>query len=57
MQVNGAAPVSFTYDADGLLTGAQWFTARVNGALAQGFLYQGQLRPVAEPDGAGTVVS
>jgi RHS repeat-associated protein len=29
----------------------------VNGALVQGFLYGGQLRPVAELDGSGTVVS
>ena len=29
----------------------------MNGALVQAFLYQGQLRPVAELDGANTVVS
>ena len=30
---------------------------RVNGALVQSFLYQGQLRPVAELDASGNVVS
>ncbi|MCB1921285.1 MAG: RHS repeat protein [Candidatus Competibacteraceae bacterium] len=30
---------------------------KVNGALVQGFLYQDQLKPVAELDGAGSVVS
>jgi len=30
---------------------------RVNGSLTQGFLYQDQLNPVAELDGAGAVVS
>jgi RHS repeat-associated protein len=30
---------------------------KVNGVLTQGFLYGGQLRPVAELDGTGTVVS
>jgi RHS repeat-associated protein len=30
---------------------------RVNGALVQGFLYQGQLNPVAELDGSGNVVA
>jgi RHS repeat-associated protein len=30
---------------------------RVNGALVQGFLYQDGLRPIAELDGAGNVVS
>lgn len=30
---------------------------QVNGTLVQGFLYQDQLKPVAELDGAGTVVS
>lgn len=30
---------------------------KVNGVLVQGFLYQGQLRPVAELDGAGNVVA
>jgi RHS repeat-associated protein len=30
---------------------------KVNGALVQGFLYQGQLRPVAELDGNNNVVS
>ena len=30
---------------------------KVNGALVQGFLYQGQLQPVAELDGSGNVVS
>jgi RHS repeat-associated protein len=30
---------------------------RVNGSLVQGFLYQDQLEPVAELDGAGNVVS
>jgi RHS repeat-associated protein len=29
----------------------------VNGTLTQGFLYSGQLRPIAELDGTGTVVS
>ncbi|MER2556000.1 MAG: PKD domain-containing protein [Candidatus Competibacter denitrificans] len=30
---------------------------KVNGALVQGFLYQGQLQPVAELDGNGAIVS
>ncbi len=30
---------------------------RVNGVLVQGFLYEGQLRPIAELDGAGNIVS
>lgn len=30
---------------------------RINDTLVQGFLYQGQLKPVAELDGAGNVVS
>lgn len=30
---------------------------RINGALVQSFLYQGQLRPVAEIDGNGTIAS
>jgi RHS repeat-associated protein len=30
---------------------------KVNGTLTQGFLYSGQLRPVAELDGSGNVVS
>jgi RHS repeat-associated protein len=30
---------------------------KVNGTLTQGFLYSGQLRPLAELDGTGTVVS
>lgn len=30
---------------------------RVNGTLVQGFLYQDQLRPIAETDGTGAVVS
>lgn len=30
---------------------------KVNGVLVQGFLYQGQLRPAAELDGSGAIVS
>lgn len=30
---------------------------KVNGALVQGFLYQGQLQPIAELDGNGAIVS
>ncbi|MFO1433224.1 MAG: RHS repeat-associated core domain-containing protein [Candidatus Competibacteraceae bacterium] len=30
---------------------------KVNGALVQGFLYQDQLKPIAELDGSGTLVS
>ncbi len=30
---------------------------KVSGALVQGFLYQDQLKPIAELDGAGAVVS
>ncbi|MDH4183326.1 MAG: RHS repeat-associated core domain-containing protein [Nitrospinota bacterium] len=30
---------------------------KVNGVLTQGFIYAGQLEPVAEPDGAGNVVT
>ena len=30
---------------------------KVNGMLIQGFLYQGQLQPIAELDGSGNIVS
>lgn len=67
------APSTYQYDvlgnlldvtlADGtqlsyVIDGAQRRVGKkVNGTLVQGFLYQGQLQPVAELDGSGAVVS
>jgi len=48
---NGTA---ITYVVDGL---QRRVGKKVNGTLVQGFLYQDDLRPVAELDGAGAVVS
>ena len=50
-QTNGTA---ITYVVDGL---QRRVGKKVNGTLVQGFLYQDDLRPVAELDGAGAVVS
>lgn len=44
--------VQYVLDAAGRRIGKQ-----VNGTLVQGFLYQDELRPIAELDGAGNVVS
>ncbi|NPC83478.1 hypothetical protein HPC49_35300 [Pyxidicoccus fallax] len=69
----GVAVTSYTYDTAGNLTAVSLpdgtevayvidaanrrVGKRVNGSLTQGFLYDGQLRIVAELDGAGNVVS
>ena len=52
-RVNGGFAAGFAYDGDGLLRVGK----RVNGALVQGWLYQDELEPVAELDGAGGVVA
>lgn len=44
--------VSYVYDGSNRRVGK-----KVDGALVQGFLYQGALKPVVELDGAGSVVS
>jgi RHS repeat-associated protein len=44
--------IDYVMDAEGHRIGK-----KVNGTLVQGFLYSGSLRPVAELDGAGNVVS
>ncbi|MGH8377344.1 MAG: hypothetical protein ACRER7_00155 [Gammaproteobacteria bacterium] len=41
----------FIYDGEGWLVGKE-----VNGTLVEGFLYDGQLEPVAELDSSGNVV-
>ena len=43
-----------TYLVDGM---SRRIGKRVNGSLVQGFLYQGDLKPIAELDGSGNVVS
>ncbi|MCP3142346.1 PA14 domain-containing protein [Pyxidicoccus xibeiensis] len=48
----GGTEVAYVIDAANRRIGK-----RVNGSLTQGFLYDGQLRVVAELDGAGSVVS
>lgn len=48
----GGDQISYLVDGQGRRVGKQ-----VNGTLTQGFLYQGQLRPAAELDGAGNIVS
>jgi RHS repeat-associated protein len=48
----GGAQIDYVLDGIGRRVGK-----RVNGALVQGFLYQDALRPIAELDGAGNVVS
>jgi RHS repeat-associated protein len=69
----GVGTTSYTYDALGNLVAAalpdgtalayvtdgqnRRVGKRVNGVLVQGFLYQGQLAPVAELDGGNQVVS
>jgi len=72
-KVQGGQTTTYDYDALGNLRGVTLPDGRtieylidgqnrrigkqVNGALVQGFLYQGQLQPVAELDGSGNVVS
>jgi RHS repeat-associated protein len=70
---SGSETTSYTYDVFGNLTSvtlpngtqieyvidgqSRRIGKKVNGTLTQGFLYGGQLRPVAELDGSGNVVS
>jgi RHS repeat-associated protein len=70
---SGSEITNYTYDAFGNLTNVtlpngtnieyvidgqnRRIGKKVNGVLSQGFLYGSQLRPVAELDGTGTVVS
>lgn len=70
---NANGVTAYTYDEFGNLTAVTLPTGgkveylidgldrrigkKVNGALVQGFLYEDQLRPVAEVDGSGNVVS
>jgi RHS repeat-associated protein len=70
---SGAGTTSYTYDVLGNLTSVtlpsgtqieyvidgqnRRIGKQVNGVLVQGFLYGDQLRPVAELDGTGTIVS
>ena len=72
-KINGAQTTAYQYDALGNLLKVTLPNATVidylidgrnrrigkqlNGALVQGFLYQGLLRPIAELDGNNTVVS
>jgi RHS repeat-associated protein len=72
-KTDGAATTTYTYDALGNLTQValpdgtsieyvidpqnRRIGKRVNSALVQRFLWQGQLAPVAELDGTGTLVS
>ena len=69
----GGQTTTYRYDGPGNLTGVtlpngtqieylldgqgRRVGRRVNGALVQAFLYQDGLRPIAELDGAGTVIS
>jgi YD repeat-containing protein len=48
----GGTTITYRIDGQNRRIGKQ-----VNGALVQGFLYQDQLRPIAELDGAGNVVA
>jgi RHS repeat-associated protein len=48
----GGTTITYRIDGQNRRIGKQ-----VNGTLVQGFLYQDQLRPIAELDGAGTVVA
>jgi RHS repeat-associated protein len=48
----GAVQIDYVNDAQNRRIGK-----KINGVLAQGFLYSGQLRPVAELDGSNSVVS
>jgi RHS repeat-associated protein len=52
VQLPDATLVEYVVDGQNRRIGKQ-----VNGALVQGFLYEDQLRPSAELDGAGTVVA
>ena len=70
---SGGQTTTYTYDVSGNLISAILPTGtqieyvidgqnrrigkKVNGTLVQGFLYSGRLRPVAEVDGAGQIVS
>lgn len=72
-KATGTSPTTYDYDAVGNLRSAtlpdltfieyivdgkgRRVGKKVNGQLTQGFLYDGQLRIVAELDGSGTVVS
>ncbi|MFZ4789729.1 MAG: RHS repeat-associated core domain-containing protein [Candidatus Competibacteraceae bacterium] len=72
-KVQGGQTTTYDYDAIGNLRGVtlpggtqiaylidgqnRRVGKRVNGALVQGFLYQGQLRPIVELDGSGAIVS
>ena len=49
---NGGAVLDYLVDGQNRRIGK-----KVNGALVQGFLYQGQLAPIAELDGTGAVIS
>jgi RHS repeat-associated protein len=48
----GGTPIAYLLDGQERRIGK-----KVNGTLVQGFLYQDELRPIAELDGAGAVVS
>lgn len=70
---SGGQTTTYTYDVFGNLTAValpngtqieyvidgqnRRIGKKVNGTLVQGFLYSGQLRPVAELDGSGAVVA
>ncbi len=72
-KTDGAGTTTYTYDLAGNLMAVQLPDGRlieylidgqhrrigkkVNGTLVQGWLYRGQLKPVAEIDGIGTVVA
>ena len=72
-KTDGSGSTSYTYDALGNLTAVTLADGtqityvidgqnrrvgrRINGTLVQGFLYQGQLAPVAEVDGSQQLVS
>ncbi|MBK8753245.1 MAG: hypothetical protein IPL99_17140 [Candidatus Competibacteraceae bacterium] len=48
----GGTPIAYLIDGQNRRIGK-----KINGALVQGFLYQGQLQPIAELDATGAVVS
>jgi RHS repeat-associated protein len=72
-KTNGALTTTFTYDVLGNMTHVtlpdgvsidylvdgrnRRIGKKINGTLVQGFLYQDQIKPVAELDGAGGIVS